>query len=63
MGSNYIMIKQLIPWFKITSLCNFLDLYQNRCSHYLQKSQLYILVFIKYIFPSFKFHLEKERYN
>ena len=58
--NRYVMIKQLIPGFKITRFCNFLVLYKYRGSHYFQKSQLYVKVYIKYIFPSFKFHLEKK---
>ena len=60
--SDYLMIKQLIPRFKITCFCNFLDLYKYLDSHYFQKSQLFVKVYIKYICPGLKFHLEKEQH-
>ena len=53
-------VKTADPGFKIICFCNFLVLYKYRGLNYFQK---YVEVYIKYIFPSFKFHLEKERYN
>ena len=51
---DYELIKQLIPRFKITHLCNFLDLYKYQDSHYFQKSQLSCSSLHYIYFPKFQ---------
>ena len=46
---NYVMLKQLIPGFKITCICNFVDLYNTQV-HIFFKIHNYMFKSILYVF-------------